>query len=280
MNQTFNFQRWSLLVGQHWAENRKRYLLSIAAYASLLLVWFVFIMMTDEYDPLAKGLQQVTFYFSVILIGPFYASQFFSQLSSKAKGTNYLMVPASSLEKLLCSLFYVIIFFPLVLIAAFYFVDTLAVFIANVTHPGYNGVVDHQGVLLKAKVANVFSSARQNDREALYYGTLMFFALQSVALLGSVYFGKYSYIKTAITLTLVFLFFALVLNFFMKAIMPSGHIQGTFTKYIFYSGNNFNAGRMVQLPKWVEKVIEFLISYAFPPIFWTATYFRLKEKEV
>jgi hypothetical protein len=129
-------------------------------------------------------------------------------------------------------------------------------------------------------VANVFYSEHANDREAFYYGTLMFFALQSAALLGSVYFGKYSYIKTAITLTLVFLFFAMVLNFFMKSIMPSGYMLGTFTKYVFYSGNNFNAGRMVQLPEWIGKSIEFLILYAFPPIFWTATYFRLKEKEV
>ena len=86
MNQTFSFQRFSLLVAKHWAENRKRYLLSMVAYISLVFVWFVFVMLTDESNPLAKGLQQVTFFFSLFLVGPFYASQFFSELGSKTKG--------------------------------------------------------------------------------------------------------------------------------------------------------------------------------------------------
>jgi hypothetical protein len=277
MNQTFSFQRWNLLVGQHWAENKKRYLLSIAAYASLLLVWFVFVMMTDTSNPMAKGLQQVTFYFSVFLIGPFYASQFFRQLSSKAKGTNYLMVPASSLEKLLSSLFYVLIFFPLVIIAAFYLMDAIAVFIANASHPGYNGVVDHNGNVLTAKIANVFSAERANDQKALFYGTLLFLGIQSAALLGSIYFGQYSYIKTAITLTLLFLLFALVLKYFIEPFMPRGHFQENLTQFIIYGeGKN----KLVQLPHWIGKTIEFLAFYSLPPIFWAATYFRLKEKEV
>ena len=98
MNQTFSFQRFSLLVGKNWAENKKRYLLSILAYISLLSVWFMFVMLTDSSHPLAKGLQEVTFFFSLFLVGPFFASQFFSDLGSKTKGTNYLMVPASVLE--------------------------------------------------------------------------------------------------------------------------------------------------------------------------------------
>jgi hypothetical protein len=277
MNQTISFQRWISLVAKHWAENRKRYLLSIAAYMGLLFVWFVFIMMTDKKDPLAKGLQQVSFYFSFILIGPFYASQFFKELSSKSKGTNFLMVPASTVEKLICSVFYVIIFFPIILTAAFYLIDALAVFIANASHPSYNGPVDANGNLLSAKLANVFNPGNQNDRRMLFYGTLLFLAVQSAALLGSVYFGQYSYIKTAITLTLLFLFFALVMNYFIDSFMPRGFFRENMTQFIIYEGEE---NKMIQLPHWIGKTIEFLMFYAFPPIFWISTYFRLKEKEI
>lgn len=278
MNQTFSFQRWTILLAKHWAENKKRYLLSVAAYMSLLLVWFVFIMLTDDHDPLARGLQQITFYFSFILVGPFYASQFFSELSSKAKGTNYLMVPASSLEKLLSSLFYVLIFFPLVFIAAFYVVDILAVFIANASHPGYDGILDRQGGLLKAKLVNVFYSPRPNDREALYYGILMFFALQSAALLGSIYFGKYSYIKTAISITLTCLVIALIGFYFTSLFLPRGGFN-QLTNYRVFSDDGGEI-KLIQLPNWIGKALEYFFFYGFPPLFWIATYFRLKEKEV
>jgi hypothetical protein len=243
----------------------------------LLFVWFVFVMMTDKKDPMAKGLQQISFYFSFILIGPFYASQFFKELSSKSKGANFLMVPASALEKLICSLFYVIIFFPIILTAAFYLVDALAVFIANASHPSYNGAVDDSGNLLSAKLANVFNPGNQNDRRALFYGTLLFLAVQSAALLGSVYFGQYSYIKTAITLTLLFLFFALIVNYFIDSFMPRGFFRENMTQFIVNGGEE---NKMIQLPHWIGKTIEFLMFYAFPPIFWITTYFRLKEKEI
>jgi len=277
MNQTFSFQRWISLVGKHWAENRKRYLLSIAAYMGLLFVWFVFVMMTDKLDPLAKGLQEISFYFSFIIIGPFYASQFFKELSSKSKGTNFLMVPASTFEKLICSVFYVIIFFPIILTAAFYLIDALAVFIANASHPSYNGQADHGGNPMVGKIANVFNPGSQNERRMLFYGTLLFLAIQSAALLGSVYFGQYSYIKTAISLTLLFLFFALVVNYLINSFMPRGFFRENMTQFIIMEeGEN----KMIQLPHWIGKTIQILIFYAFPPIFWISTYFRLKEKEI
>jgi hypothetical protein len=37
---------------------------------------------------------------------------------------------------------------------------------------------------------------------------------------------------------------------------------------------------MAALPEWIGKVLNVVLSYAFPPLFWLATYYRLKEKEV
>ncbi len=277
MNQTFSFQRFSLLVAKHWAENRKRYLLSILAFISLIFVWFLFIMLTDSSHPLASGLQEVTFVFTLFLIGPFYASQYFNELSSKTKGTNYLMVPASVLEKLLCSVLYSIVLFFIVFTIAFYFVDFLAILTANIAHPSYNATQLPDGRNLKAVATNVFNmrAGGADQQNMSYYFISIFLAVQSAALLGSIYFNKYSYIKTAISLALIFLMVAFLEVKVLMSFMPKGHYWGTGFE-IYEDGTK----KIVLLPGWTKTVLGLLLFNAFPIIFWVTTYFRLKEKEV
>jgi hypothetical protein len=274
MNQTFSFQRWSLLVGKHWAENRKKYLLAIAAFMSLIFVWYVFTMLVDDYNPLAEGLQYVTYFFSLFIVGPFYASQFFKQLSSRSKGIDYLMVPASTLEKLLCAVLYGIFLFFIVFTVAFYVVDIITVGLANLFHPWYSGEVNAQGIVRKAHVINVF----KGNGSPVFYFFMMFSALQSAFLLGSVYFAQYSYIKTAISVTLACLVIALVGFYFTSFFMPMGGFHDIGNYQVF--SNDWKERKLIELPHWIGKVLEFILYYGFPPIFWVTTYFRLKEKEV
>jgi hypothetical protein len=277
MNQTFSFQRFLFLVGKTWSENRKKYLLSILAFMSLVFVWFAFIMLTDESNPLAKGLQEVTFFFSLFLVGPFFASQFFSDLGSKTKGTSYLMVPASALEKLLCSLLYTLVFFFIVFVLAFYVVDFIAVLIANTFHPSYNGATTVNGEPFKAHIINMFKSRDISSGSSLsYYFILVFVGLQSAALLGSVYFEKFSYIKTVISLTLIVLLSGLIVFKIMGSFFP----RGSFGLVEFKFFNSDGDIAIVELPRWSQKIIEILAFYGFTIIFWITTYFRLKEKEV
>jgi hypothetical protein len=272
MNQTFSFQRWSLLVAKHWAENRKRYILSITAMAGLLFMWFVFIMMTDDHDPMAYGIQQVTYYFPFFGVGAFYASQFFKEIHSRTKGINYLLLPASVFEKLLCGLFYTLLVFFVVYTLLFYVVDALAVATANAFHPSYTGDTAN-----KAKLTNVFDLGNNEINPLAYYFMLIFIAVQSAALLGSAYFSSYSFIKTAIAFFLLFLFVFFIGNWFYDHLLPSGGFnanQGTYR--FFHEGKSWQ----INLPAWIGYSLGFIFKYAFPPVFWATTYYRLKEKEV
>ena len=275
MNQTFSFQRFSLLVAKNWAENKKRYLLSLVAYISLVFVWYVFVMITDDSHPMAKNLQEVTFFFSLVLVGPFFASQFFSELGSKTKATSYLMVPASNLEKLLCSILYTTILFLILFVVAFYFVDFIAVLIANAFHPSYNGVTTVNGVTIKAQAVNIFNVGKPSDNVAYYFLT-SFFAIQSVALLGSIYFQKYSYIKTVISLTLILLISAFLVFEVMGSMLPT---PAAFTgvEYRIFDGEKM---KIIELPEWTQNLVEYFFLFGFTIVFWVTTYFRLKEKEV
>jgi len=44
--------------------------------------------------------------------------------------------------------------------------------------------------------------------------------------------------------------------------------------------NDPASDKLITLPEWIGDVLVFLLKYAFAPLFWLATYYRLKEKEI
>ena len=64
MNQFFSFDRFSLLISKHWADNKKRYLLSVLAFAGLLITWFAFtLVIEDDSDRMSLDVQLPTYFF-------------------------------------------------------------------------------------------------------------------------------------------------------------------------------------------------------------------------
>src|SRR5688572_23843932 len=114
MNQFFSFKRFNLLVLKHWAVNKKRYSLSVLALIGLLILWFVFALIIGDDNKMSIDFQQTTFYFGLFVLGTIYASQYYQDLGSKPKGSNFLLVPASTFEKFICSLLFTAILFFIV----------------------------------------------------------------------------------------------------------------------------------------------------------------------
>ena len=227
---------------------------------------------------MAEGLQEVTFFFSLFAIGSFYASQIFRDLGSRSRGINYLMVPASAMEKLLCSLTFGIVLFFLVFTAAFYLADGLMVLIANTLHPSYN-IAGADGTQAKASLINIFYYSEPGPKNNINpYILLTFLVIQSLFILGSVYFEKYSFIKTAISMFVFMLIFFLLVYVFNDFLMPPGGFVKGFSSYRVIEANNKEV--LVQLPGWIGPVLRAILMYALPPFFWIVTYFRLREKQV
>jgi hypothetical protein len=273
MNQFFSLKRFALLVLKHWAENKKRYLLSLIAFIGLLVAWFVFTILTGLDRPMGREVQQITFFFSLFVVGTFYASQYFGDLGSRAKGINFLLVPASAFEKLLCSLLYTVLLFFVVFTAAFYLVDFLMVAVAN-------ALPTVQKLGGKTTVANVFKVIiLRFNKDATINFLLFFFSVQSVFLLGSVYFEKYNFIKTIISGFVAGFVLFCFMYFFNEHLLPEGdYPRGFLTAYrVHVDGVN---DRLVQIPRWIGDVFRFLVMYAIAPFLWIVTYYRLKEKQV
>lgn len=269
MNQFFSFRRFRLLVWKHWADNKKRYGLSVLAFIGLLITWFVFTMLAGFDRPMAAEMQMITFYLSLFAMGTFYTSQYFSDLGSRPKGINFLLVPASAFEKLLCSLLFTVILFFAVFLTAFYLVDTVMVAVAS-------SFTDGQ----KPAVLNIFNVVVVPvNLDSTVNFLLFFFAVHAAFLLGSVYFEKFSFVKTIISCFVGGFLIFLLIYFLNTQLLPEGDYPlGFLTSYrVRVDGVN---DRLVQLPHWTGRVLRFLVLYTIAPFLWIVTYYRLKEKQV
>jgi hypothetical protein len=287
MNQVFDFTRWGLLVRKHWGDNRNKYALSLGAIAALLLLWYGFLILVDGRGVMRHDGQIVTYYVGLFLTGSLYASLLFSDLANKPKALNFLSVPASHLEKVLCMALYCVLIYFVCYTVIFYAVDFIMIKVNNAVQ-----LADWEkarfrtpGSVFKPQtIANVFynfdPNSTRNPFNTLTFVLLLFFAVQSAYALGSIYFPAYSFIKTTISLLLLILFFIFLVTKVLSPILPVGGFNGPLTEFNLKGPNNQWGWRVIQLPSWTDDVFFGFFKFVVAPVFWLITYFRLKEKEV
>jgi hypothetical protein len=280
MNSTFDLKRWWLLVGRQWSENQKKYLLSILAIPGLLLAWFGFAILVGGIHPLNNIIQYLSYMGGLYIVGCIYASIQFSDLGSRPKAIIYLTIPASHLEKLLCAILYSVVLFFIVYTIIFYAIDIPMVRLSN--ELGYQRFLrsDH---LIGARftfdrVVPLMNYYEEYYNKGFLFFFVAYFPIQSAFLLGSVYFIRYSFIKTTIALLLIWLLFTVLIIEGFSNIPPEGWRDENIASWGQY--NNLGQINRIRISPWIEKILDFLLKYSIPIILWVITYFRLKEKEI
>lgn len=276
MNEQFNFNRWGLLVQKHWRENRKKYLLSLGAIAGLLILWFSIMLLAEQQNPYPEEWQVSTFYVGMALTGWLFASLFFGELAGGPKAMHYLSVPASALEKLLCAILFATVLFTVCYIAIFYLIDMTMLKVANKVLPR---LAAENGYTYKVQqVSNVFVAPPGEKVNFYYWLFIGFIHTQAAFLLGSIYFAAYSFVKTTVSVILVFLFFVFYVSQVLLNLLPNGtYVSPDFTAY---SLSSYDYRQGMKLADWIGDGMAFLFKYGWAPLLWVVTYFRLKEKEV
>lgn len=282
MNQAFSFSRWLLLIVKHWSENRKKYLLGLLAITGIMLIWFLFNIVMERYEPMGAGVQVGTYFTGLFIVGCLYASTLFSELASKSKGINYLSLPASQLEKTLSALAYGVVIFFVAYTLIFYVADIIMIKVANGISYTYWQKYHSAGDVFKPQqIENVFwNNGRMHNGgiNPFFIILLSYFAVQSAYILGSVYFSRFSFIKTTVALLVLGLFVIVFVGKIMDSFMPDGNYFEGLTSYRLNTGGDEE--RIIRLPEWINGITVFLLKYSFAPILWVVTYFRVKEKEI
>jgi hypothetical protein len=248
----------------------------------------------------------MTYFTGLFIASGLYASIIFSDLASKAKGISFITLPASQFEKFMTGFFYVVVALPLMYTTFFYVFNTTALKISNsIRYKEYlsfnNADVSATAVVAPngkespapdekkeefrpAPLVNVwkyeeddrygqgnYRDKRIEEPNIYFYVWAGLFIGQAFFALGSVYFGRFSFVKTFISILLLMLFFYF-LSLFTNAVF-----RGEMFSYSYQADHQ---GVSYHLPNWVTIVDIWLLEFVLGPIFWMIAYVRLKETEI
>ena len=260
MNNTFNIQRFGLLLKRQWLELGKIYLITLVVVIGVTIAFYgANVFPLDTFRGAADlGFREPFFFIFGFLFITVIASNYFAHLGQKPKAVIDLMIPASTFEKffvgiLFSSLLSTISFLLIFFISDFAFVSYIK---AN---------------LPAAEISDVqFFFNKENTSHALGFSPAYLVPLfvTSVFLLGSIYFNKYHYIKTAISVMIFSGVWAAI-------VFKSGKLL--FDGKIMIQEENRNSVNVSPSnAEWLAVLLLLVVTF----IFWSITYMRLKEKQV
>jgi hypothetical protein len=263
MNNTFSLRRFGLLLKKTLLERP----MQMFGFTGLLLVLSLILYMASKSLIGINAAQNLTFIWGLSGGGCFLASFVFGYFSSNAIGSSYLTLPASHLEKWLCGILIVGVFYPLAFMGFYRLMDG---FFVDLFHRS----LDPAGPYYKQQYESVYIFPFDGIVAWKVYP--MFWFLSGVMLIGSLYFNKVSFIKAGIVLCIVCVG-SFALNWFIaKLLFGNINDAGPFTRVVIPVGKEEGS---IELPEAAAKFINHALWYFFPAMLWIISFIRLREKE-
>ncbi len=270
MNNTFNIQRFGLLLKRQWLEFGKIYLISLVVALGVIIAFYGLSLW-----PQLKGLEvprwrnlgfrdPLFIIFGFIFIS-IIASSYFAHLGQKPKAVIDLMIPASAFEKFLAGVFFTGILATASYLLIFYLTDLVFIAKLQSTFKGVTYKEDDGTIVSVTENIRYFYNANRSNLFLPFY--LVPFFVTSIFLLGSIYFNKFHYIKTAISVMIFSGIWSLIIFKSSKAL---------FEGKILINPERMNTN----MSRSTGELLGFILLLVLTLIFWSITYIRLKEKEV
>ncbi|MBC6111714.1 hypothetical protein ACFOG5_14630 [Pedobacter fastidiosus] len=272
MNNTFNMNRFGLLLRRQWLDFGKIYLISLAVVLGIIVGFYGYNIPSPlknnnfDYD----GNLDMRFRYPLLLMLGFIfisivASSYFNILGQKSRAILELMTPASVLEKFLVGVFYtgIISLFSYLLI--FYIADLGFSKYLNSELAMFGNSSPKGGSIKEVETISFQIFHDENYRSYCSYFFAIPFLITSIFLLGSIYFNRFHFIKTALS----------VMVFTGMASYVVFKVSEQLTKNMTSINHTLESNEK-------ENVLLILLAVTslLTLIFWLITYVRLKEKEV
>ncbi|EDM37286.1 hypothetical protein PBAL39_09091 [Pedobacter sp. BAL39] len=280
MNSIFNFNRFALLVRRQWLDFGKIYLISLLVVTGAIIITYIFNLpkyTDDNHMPLGTVIRDgnfnMLFRIPLFLILGFAfisitASGYFSAMGQRPKAIIELMIPASTFEKWLCSVLYT----GVLSVGSFYLIFYLTDlgFVSYIRHM-LEGITfstegdEIHGLENRAVITRLFF-AEFFEAGPVAYSLLIPQVITSLFLLGSIYFHRFHYIKTAVV-SMIFLWVV-------------GYTTIRFSQWMIGMKPMRASASFGSDPK-LTAYLFLLVSTIVIAVFLSiTTFFRLKEKEV
>lgn len=255
MNTTFSIDRLGLLLKRFFTENKQREL----TFWGITTVVFLVMHLAGPHE---KSIAVQIFLF---ISGFIFAARMFKVFNYTPGGMHYLLIPATHLEKLITAILLTTVYFFAMILLTYVIGTTLGTTLGNLFWGSNNPL--HFELLQSAGNYSVY---QQSDMTLL--NTFIAFAgIQSVFMLGSIYFKGNAIGKTMLVIIAVSILFGLIELLLLKV---------TFGTYNIGSQTyNINITSTEDLFPGIE-IIGQILKYALIPFFWIVSYFRLTEKQV
>lgn len=269
MNNTFDLNRFLLQLKRQWLDFGKIYLGTLVVLIGLLSALYLYFMPSRgsnlyyyNNSVLILSFRYGLFFFFGFFFISIIASSYYSNLGQKPKAIIELMTPASTFEKFLAGIWYTAIVAIPSYLLVFYIVDVAFVKYLNSILPELSATIDKKLEIKPVDTLYAQVMGDENDWHNVKYFGMFPFLVTSTFLLGSAYFNRFHYIKTAI----VVIIFCTLAGF---TVFKTGNIL------MKDMVNTSVASKDEMVLQWVIATTT-LTTLALLFI----TYIRLKEKEV
>ena len=243
-------------------ENLKTILLGYVSVIGVVL-FFLLIDAQKTNAHLWLGFNQI-FQTSIAFVGIVVAGMAFTNFRTKELSSSYLTLPASNIEKTISQI--ILVTFGTIISYTVVFYISHFLFIA----------IGKAFYTMEIQYFNPF------DYENIRYIKSIIIA-QSVFIAGASYFKKAPIFKTS---AVVFVLWMILLGIFSYLMINTienlpNNIGLKVDLGISKSNINYNSHYIIQTTDlWSGQILEIFFTYLLAPIFWTITYFNVKEKEV
>lgn len=266
MNNTFNINRFGLLLKRQWLDFGKIYLMSLAVLGGIIITAYLFKIPLPDRNHYVddSGYLNMSFRYPLFLILGFIfisiiASGYFSSMGQKSRSILELLTPASTFEKFLCAIFYTSILSIASFLLLYFAIDIVFVKYINSFYNVFKQEPYNTKIFVGAETL-YHEAMRHKD---IFYAATTPFLIIAIFLLGSIYFNRFHYIKTAVS---VMVYLAIAAYIVAKTAEKT---TANMTRIHHTTGNKDSTLLAIM-------VISILLTF----IFWVITFIRLKEKEV
>jgi len=253
----FNPRRFFLLIRNSLFLGRSLILLFSAAMGGMVI--FLSILVVKYRGPL----ELFSIFYSVTLyIGGFILTvNIFEGLHHEARGAAWLCLPASTLEKFTSGLVITSIMYTIGIMMLFFLISLISEgIIRNIWGPGHG--------------LGLFNPLSKK----ILFNTLIYIILQSVFLLGEVYFKNHAVFWTILNLVIYFFIFYMIAGITGKILFKDFYFLWHFVSMSSMPG--LPSGYHEHILSIIKWAVYIGFWYLLAPLCWVIGYFRLKEKEI